>query len=168
MNLDNIIKKLKLKSYAKIARNITNNIQKELSPVLQPLEDHLKDYIILFQKNLIPKHTKYRYLIGTIHIIHYIGVFLIVFCGFFLPPQIQIYIAIFYFLVMLTWLVFGRCILIILTNYIGGTNEEFAFPFKWQTMWLLSIIFSFIHLFFFYFPMLSPFHLLTILHNKTK
>jgi len=162
-----------IKTSVKIAKDISNNLQNDLSPVLEPIEDYMKLYIDAFRNNILPQnldkpHQKYKYLICIIHIIHIIGTLSIILFGFFLPSQLQIYIAIFYCFIMVSWIIFGRCVLVTLTNYLGGTDDDYLFPFRWQTMFTMCSILAIISLFFFMFPMITPFNLLIIIDQYSK
>ena len=150
-----------IKTSVKIAKNISKNLQYNLSPVLEPIEDYMKHYVNMFIKNIFPQnldkpYQKYKYLICIIHILHIIGTLLIIFFGFFLPSQLQIYIAIFYCFIMVSWIIFGRCILVILTNYLGGTDDDYLFPFRWQTMFSMCSILTIISIIFFIVKNLPP------------
>ena len=160
-------------SYIKIAKNISNDLEKDLSPILEPIEDYLKHYIKLFAKNILPQnldepYKKYKYLICIIHILHIIGVSFIVLFGFFLPHQFQIYIAIFYCFIMVSWIIFGRCILVILTNYLGGTDNDFLFPFRWKTIFIICSFLIVISFLFYSFPIITPFNILTVIDKYGK
>ena len=162
-----------IKTSVKIAKNISNNLQNDLSPVLEPIEDYMKHYINAFTTNILPQnldkpHQKYKYLICIIHILHIIGTLLIIFFGFFLPSQLQIYIAIFYCFIMVSWIIFGRCVLVILTNYLGGTDDDYLFPFRWQTMFSMCSILTIISIIFFMFPTITPFNILIIIDQYSK
>ena len=162
-----------IKTSVKIAKDISNNLQNDLSPVLEPIEDYMKLYIDAFRKNILPQnldkpHQKYKYLICIIHILHIIGTLLIIFFGFFLPSQLQIYIAMFYCFIMVSWIIFGRCVLVILTNYLGGTDDDYLFPFRWQTMFSMCSILTIISLIFFMFPIITPFNILIIIDEYSK
>ena len=162
-----------IKTSVKIAKNISNNLQNDLSPVLEPIEDYMKHYIDMFIQNIFPQnldksHQKYKYLICIIHILHIIGTLLIILFGFFIPSQLQIYLAIFYCFIMVSWIIFGRCILVILTNYLGGTDDDYLFPFRWQTMFSMCSILTIISLLFFTFPIITPFNILIIIDQYSK
>lgn len=162
-----------IKTSVKIAKNISNNLQNDLSPVLEPIEDYMKHYIDMFIQNIFPQnldksHQKYKYLIYIIHIFHIIGTLLIILFGFFLPSQLQIYLAIFYCFIMVSWVIFGRCILVILTNYLGGTDDDYLFPFRWQTMFSMCSILTIISLLFFTFPIITPFNILIVIDKYSK
>ena len=162
-----------IKTSVKIAKNITNHLQNDLSPILEPIEDYMKHYIKMFIANIFPQnldtsHQKYKYLICIIHIIHIIVILFVVFFGFFLPYQLQIYLSIFYCFIMISWIIFGRCVLVILTNYLGGTDDDYLFPFRWQTMYFMCSILTIISLIFFMFPVITPFNILMIINNYSK
>ncbi len=169
LRVDKIIKQIKELGNSSVDLYINNTINnrklftKNLQNVLEPIEDYLGIYIEEFQKNIIPKHTKYKYIVCIIHILHIIGVFIFILFGFFMPPRLQIYIAIFYIIIMFSWNLFGKCILVSLTNYIGGTQDDFLFPFRWSTMYSSCIILIFISLLFYNLPIISPFNLLRLL-----
>jgi len=169
---DNIVDSY-IKTSVKLVKKISNHLEKDLSPILEPIEDYFKHYIQLFIKNILPQnlenpYKKYKYLICLIHILHIIGIFLIISFGFFLPYQLQIYISIFYIFIMISWIIFGRCILIILTNYLGGTNDDYLFPFRWQTMFTICIFLAIISFIFYLFPIITPFNILMIINNYSK
>lgn len=143
--------------------NINNN---NLTPILEPIEDYLSIYFKEFKKNIMPKYSKYKYIICFIHIIHIIFVIFFILFGIFIPAKYQIYVAFIYSIIMLTWIIYGRCILIILTNYLGDTDIDYLFPFKWTTMYITCISLIFISLLFYIFPILSPFNFLLFLNNR--
>ena len=88
--------------------------------------------------------------------------------GFFMPPRLQLYVAMFYILIIITWIIFGKCVLVMLTNYIGGTNNDYLFPFRWKTLYLGCSTLIFLSLIFYIIPNISPFNLLLVLDNYSK
>ena len=75
LRVDQIIKNIQnLNTLIKFYMNKTNmarkQLEKELQFFLEPLEDYLGIYIKEFQKNIIPEHTKYKYIVCLIHILH--------------------------------------------------------------------------------------------------
>ena len=177
LKIDKIIKKiqnLKCNMTSYIHSNLTAikkvgiQLQDDLAPVLEPLEDYLRIYINEFQKNIIPQNSKYKYIVCVIHTLHIIGVILFVLFGFFIPPRLQIYIALFYLTVLLSWFIFGKCILVILTNYIGGTHDDYLVPLRSKTMYLTTAILIFISLIFNNIPFISPFNLLILLDKYSE
>ena len=146
--------------------NIITNLNKIANKglnKLEPLEKVIGKYLIDFKKNLIPENSKYKYLIAAIHIIHFIGVFCLVTFGLFMPPKLQIYIFFIYLFIILSWIFFDRCILIILTNYIGNTDHDFLFPFRYKTFYFGTFYLMTISLTFYFFPKLSFFNILKLL-----
>lgn len=130
---------------------------------LKPLDDTLKEYFELMKKNLLPKNSKYKHIVATIHIIHIVGVSLFVIFGLLLPPRLQIYVIAAYVLLLLSWIVFGKCVLIILTNWIGDTDYDFFFPFNQHTLYVIVILLCFISLVFYLVPNVSIFNILMCL-----
>lgn len=151
-----------------MAQRVGSKIKDDLAPVLEPLEDYLKIYIEEVKKNILPNDSKYKYIICLIHIIHIIGVLMFILFGFFMPPRLQLYVAMFYILTIITWIIFGKCVLVMLTNYIGGTNNDYLFPFRWKTLYLGCSTLIFLSLIFYIIPNISPFNLLLVLDNYSK
>lgn len=168
LRVDQIIKNIQnLNTSIKFYMNKTNmarkQLENELQFVLEPLEDYLGMYIKEFQKNIIPEHTKYKYIVCLIHILHIIGVIVFILFGFFMPPRLQIYVALSYLTILVSWNIFGNCVLVSLTNYIGGTKDDYLFPFRWSTMYFGCIILIIFSLIFYIIPIISPFNLLRLL-----
>lgn len=151
-----------------MAQRVGSKIKDNLAPVLEPLEDYLKIYIEEVKKNILPNDSKYKYIICLIHIIHIIGVLMFILFGFFMPPRLQLYVAMFYILTIITWIIFGKCVLVMLTNYIGGTDNDYLFPFRWKTLYLGCSTLIFLSLIFYIIPNISPFNLLLVLDNYSK
>lgn len=138
----------------------------KLEQILEPIEDYLEKYINRFKKNMFPENAQYKYIVLIFNIIHIIGVFLFIIFGFFLPAKLQIYLCIFYIFVMFHWFILGKCILIMLTNYIGGIDEEFIIPCKWRSMYFICTILIIISFLFYIMPVITPFNILLIVVNK--
>ena len=151
-----------------IIEYIINNLSahnKNINPLLIPVEDYFEKYFQEIKKNILPKDSKYKNIICCIHIIHIIIVIFFILFGLFLPPRLQIYVVLIYTIIMLSWIVYGRCVLVILTNYLGETDLDYLFPFKWETMYIVCSILILLSLLFYIFPYISPFNILLYLHN---
>jgi hypothetical protein len=148
-----------------IINNLSKHNKNQINPLLEPIEDYLDKYFKEIKKNILPVHSKYKNIIFCIHIIHVVIVVFFILFGLFLPPRLQIYVVLIYTIIMLSWVVYGRCILVILTNYLGGTDLDYLFPFKWETMYIVCSILILISLLFYIFPYISPFNILLYLHN---
>jgi hypothetical protein len=131
---------------------------------LEPIEVVLSDYFKDIKRNLIPE-SKYKYIILSIHIIHFTWVILVFLFGLFFPPKLQIYLAIYYFLIIVSWFIFGKCFLIILTNVIGNTDIDFLFPLKFKTFYIFTFCLIITSLLFYIFPKISFFNILQIINK---
>lgn len=138
---------------------------KDVNQLLEPIEDYLNRYFNEIKKNMLPINSQYKYIIFLIHIIHIVFVIFFILFGLFLPPKLQIYIILVYVIVMLSWIIYGRCVLVILTNYLGDTDLDYLFPFKWETMYIICLFLILISLLFYIFPFISPFNILVYLNN---
>lgn len=138
---------------------------KDVNQLLEPIEDYLNKYFNEIKKNMLPINSQYKYIIFLIHIIHIVFVIFFILFGLFVPPKLQIYIILVYVIVMLSWIIYGRCVLVILTNYLGDTDLDYLFPFKWETMYIICLFLILISLLFYIFPFISPFNILVYLNN---
>ena len=78
-------------------------------------------------------------------------------------------IALFYCFVMFTWIIIGQCILVEITNYLGGINYKGnLFPVPTPAAYCLCSTFTLLSLLFFIFPKISPYNLLTIIDKYSK
>ena len=135
-----------------------------MSKELDILEEFIKKKIKEKKNIFFPKHSRYRYIVLILNILH-----LLLACVhpllFFLPPSFQIVCIIYYSLLIFHWYIFdGHCILTLITNWVGGlddndeNNNLFLIP---ELSYSISSIALIISTFFYLYPKYSLFHFLS-------
>jgi hypothetical protein len=121
-------------------------------------ETSLNETIKHLVNRVFPKNNKYRYIILFFNIIHVLFGFMIAIL-LFISPRYQLYVSLFYSIVMASWRIFDGCLITIVTNYFSDFEGAFLENFNWDYMYFILISIS---LYFYFVPKHSFF---TLMYN---
>lgn len=136
--------------------------------ILKPLDEVIGIYYYELKRRIFPKNSKYKYFVYFLHFIHILFTILFVYVSLALPPKLQIYVVLWYIVVMSSWLIFGDCWFTILTNHIGGVKNLQLFPINIRKLYTIILVLTTISLLYYLFPKLSLFNFLMYMDKISK
>ena len=135
-----------------------------MSKELDILEEFIKRKFKEKKNIFFPKHSKYKYTILLINIVHLI---LTIFFSMFIffPSNFQLFFITYFSFIMFLWYIFDDwCILTLFTNWLSDIKDdenESLFPLTNDLLYIIISVFIFISTLFYLYPKLSLFHFLS-------